>query len=134
MKIILSTKEYPDIKEILQEAKDFKSVYECLMSLKYFCFISIENKKQLYKLEDEIVTYLNIFHSPLYITAMHNSCFYEEEGISKLNFWEYFRNVKEIKKSNIDVQHEQNTNKIRTICEKIKYNNFNEKEILSLKI
>jgi len=134
MKIIISTEPFENIKNNLIKCDDNIKVYNYIMAIPYFCFISVK-KDDLYKLTQELILAYSLFGDNVKITSMHNQRFYEEEGINRLNFWKYFRNIEEAKNGiKPDVLKEKDYNRITQAVNKIKTNNFNEKNFIQEKI
>lgn len=96
MRAILSTTPIKIIARTLKKYKSVKEVQDYLMSLDYFCFLKAEKNNRFKPVFDEIAIYRQIFTQPLHIAVMHNQFVYENKGLSKLNYWEYFRNIEEL--------------------------------------
>ncbi len=134
MKTIISTESFESIKSHLLECNDNIDVYNYLMSIPYFCFISAE-KSESYKITQELILAYSLFGNNIKITTMHNHYFYEEDGINRLNFWEYFRNVEETKYGiKPDMLNEKDYSRITQTVNRIKENNFNNKMLIREKI
>ena len=136
MKVILSTSPYSVLKNRLMLCKNQDEVYRCLMKENYLCFLTVLNKKKLDDVLIELVIFFSHFHKNLYVTALHNGRFYEEEGISKLDHWSYFRNIKENDNGDLPgVTTEQTSGqKERVVIEKIQKHNFQTEDIFRCKI
>lgn len=128
MKIILSTTSKQELADGLTRQKDFNSIYTYIMSLDYFCFISISNKKELSRLTKELYIYYANFSKTLNIIVLHNSSFYETQSINKLNYWDYFRNIVSLN-SQKELQYTDapTLEKCKSIVQRIEANNFNKK-------
>lgn len=136
MKVILSSVNLDTLEENLLTKNNIPEVYDYIMSLDYFCFISIENKNKLSELLKELNIYYSLFDKKLHINIFHNGTFYEQPGIAKLNFWSYFRNI--IEKENghltpIQDCSDKISQSIYLIEDKIKKHNFNKKTRLIIK-
>lgn len=130
LKILLSSVPYKNLKVGLLDCRDVKEVFRFIMHLDYFCYVSVTGKKQLSSVQSEMQIYASLSSQPLYISALHNSMFYEEEGTSKLNYWSYFRNIKEIQ-SGTPPPPLLTQAKIDETIKKIAENNFSEHEFFT---
>lgn len=131
MRIILSTEKIDNIQEKLMKCKNVPEVHDCIMDLPYFCFLHIDKKQNLEALKDELTLFFSAFRTSLNIYVMHNEHFYEYDGINRLNFFDYFRNIVERNATTKIPISGKVENLVSEILEKIQENNFNEKEILS---
>ena len=131
MRIILSTEKIDSIQEKLMKCKNIPEVHDCIMDLPYFCFLNIGEKQNTGPVEKELLLFFSAFRTPLNIYAMHNECFYEYDGINRLNFFSYFRNIVERNATTKALISDKAKKLVSEILEKIQENNFNEKEILS---
>lgn len=133
MKIILSTEKIEDIQRKLLKSRNIPEVHDIVMTLPYFCFLSVDKKQNMDDIKHELLIFFSIFNIPLNIYAMHNEYFYEMEGINRLNFFDYFRNIVEKDKSK-----KLNTTKetqmfVDNIIKQIQENNFNDNDIVIIK-
>lgn len=130
MKIILSTEKIENIQRKLLKSKNIPEVHDIIMTLPYFCFLSVDKKQDMKAVKNEIELYFSAFNHPLNIYVMHNEYFYELDGVNRLNFFNYFRNIVQ-KNKNITIP--DNIKLLsQYIIEKIQENNFNKNEIISL--
>ena len=141
MKIIISQKPIQELRELLTQSKNITAVKETIIQkCDYFCFFEIKSKKQLSELMNELTIYGLIFEQPLYVLIAHNEYLYEEEGLSKLTYWEYLRYIDELVEiEDIDEKNSQGTYKSNplkifdTIKEKLISTNFNNTPIIEFK-
>lgn len=130
LKVILSTLKIKDIQTELLKSRNIPEVHDIIMTLPYFCFLSIDKKQNMESVRNEIELYFSAFNHPLNIYAMHNEYFYELDGVNRLNFFDYFRNIVQ---KNKDIIIPNNIKLFsESIINKIQKNNFNKNEILSL--
>ena len=132
MKVILSTVKIKDIQTQLLKSRNIPEVHDIIMTLPYFCFLSVDKKQNMEHVRNEIELYFSAFNHPLNIYAMHNEYFYELDGVNRLNFFDYFRNI--VQKNNDKGPIIPDNVKLfsQHIIDKIQKNNFNKNEILSL--
>lgn len=96
MQAVLSTVSVKRIAKALEKCESIEAVQAYLMNLDYFCFFKTEKRNKFKTLFDELAIYRQVFAEPLHIAVMHNQFVYENKGLSKLNHWQYFRNIEEI--------------------------------------
>lgn len=132
MRVILSTEKIQDIQEKLMKCKNVPEVHDLIMDLPYFCFLHIEKKQNLELLKNELILFFSAFRTSLNIYIMHNEYFYEYDGINRLNFFDYFRNIVERNAPTKISISEKVENLVSEILLKTQKNNFNENEIIVL--
>lgn len=140
MKIIITTVHYNDLKNKLMLCKSFDEIQNTLLSVGYFSFFEVKSKqkKDMLKLYEELSFYRELrqlhpeFPKKINVYTMHNEFFYEEEGISKLDNWNFFRNVFSNFSLIINPDIEF-PNCIKNVVEAIKLNNFSKQDFLAVK-
>lgn len=132
MRVILSTEKLENIQEKLMKCKNIPEVHDCIMELPYFCFINIGPKQNIELIKRELTLFFSAFRTSLNIYVMHNEYFYELDGVNRLNFFDYFRNIVE-KNTSIKIPiPEKVSNFVEMLLNEITSNNYNDKELLSL--
>ena len=132
LKVILSTVKIEDIQKELLKSKNIPEVHDIIMTLPYFCFLSVDKKQNMESVKNEIELYFSAFNHPLNIYVMHNEYFYELDGVNRLNFFDYFRNIVQKNKDKEIIIPDNINSFSKFIIDKIQKNNFNKNEIISL--
>lgn len=132
MRVILSNENIDTIQKVLLKCKNIPEVHDAIMCLPYFCFINIGMKKNIEELKSELLLFYSSFNKPLNIYVMHNECFYEYDGINRLNFFDYFRNIVEKDKTHVASVNNEVCGLVDNIIETIVSNNYNENEIVKI--
>lgn len=132
MRVIISTKNIDTIQESLLQCQNIPEVHDAIMNLPYFCFINIGKKQNVDDLKRELLLFFSSFKTSLNIYVMHNECFYEYDGINRLNFFDYFRNIVEKDKSQVLSVSEEIRDFVDDIIQIIVSNNYNENEIVKI--
>ena len=128
----MSTVKIKDIQTELLKSKNIPEVHDIIMTLPYFCFLSVDKKQDMEAVKNEIELYFSAFNHPLNIYAMHNEYFYELDGVNRLNFFDYFRNIVQKNKDKEIIIPDNIKSFSKSIINKIQKNNFNKNEIISL--
>ena len=132
MRVILSTEKLENIQEKLMQCRNIPEVHDAVMELPYFCFLNIGPKQNIDAVKKELTIFFSAFRTSLNVYVMHNEYFYELDGVNRLNFFDYFRNIVERNTAIKLPITEKVTNFVENILDEIKSNNYNENELLSL--